>query len=229
MSTEKTKRLFEAIREGKLDLVKELIVFQRAGVNSGLEYSGSPLVQTVKSPLVQAVEFRQLEIVKFLVEVKANANWMDNRYGTPCFIAKQLGFQEIADYLEPFTNPDLQAIAEDKANPDILRQDNHSIVDLLAAIDNENVQRVQELIDLGVDVNTKFEDDLTPLILAARKNHLQIVELLVRVGADTNALDKDFESALLAAKVMHFKDIEEYLEPLTSLEIREMIEQQMSD
>ncbi len=55
-----------------------------------------------------------------------------------------------------------------------------------AAIDG-NIEAVKQHLATGTDVNTKADDEWTPLHEAAWHGHKEIVELLIAKGADVNA------------------------------------------
>lgn len=102
------------------------------------------------------------------------------------------------------------------------------VSELFDAIEDEqDVNRVRELIKAGCNVNVRVEEGCTPLIAAVLVGNLEIVKLLVESGADVGAMDQ-YGSALYYAKYNGFQDIVEYLEPITSLEIRSQIESEMS-
>jgi ankyrin repeat protein len=64
-------------------------------------------------PLLSAVSTGNLEIVKILVESGADVNQMDmDDYETPLFRAKYNGFEDIANYLEQFTNQEIQDMVD---------------------------------------------------------------------------------------------------------------------
>lgn len=100
------------------------------------------------------------------------------------------------------------------------------IDELFGAIEEEqDVNRVRELIMAGCNVNIQVEEGCTPLIAAVLIGNLEIVKLLVELGgADVNAKDKYSDSALYYAKYHKFQDIIEYLEPITSQEVRNQVE-----
>lgn len=86
--------------------------------------------------------------------------------------------------------------------------------------DEQDVNRVRELIEAGCDVNVRIEEGCTPLIAAVLVGNLEIVKLLVEFGADVNVIDGYFGSPLYYASYNGFQNIAEYLEPITSPKIR---------
>jgi hypothetical protein len=56
---------------------------------------------------------------------------------------------------------------------------------------------VKELLDAGVDVNTKFRYDRMALSFAADRGHVEVVKLLVERGADLNAKDTFYNATAL--------------------------------
>ncbi|RMZ72366.1 ankyrin repeat [Pyrenophora seminiperda CCB06] len=70
-----------------------------------------------------------------------------------------------------------------------------------AAAQDGHFERVQALIETGVDINALDAGDSTPLILAVNQNQARIVRLLLEQGALVNKPQKNGPSALyLAAK-----------------------------
>ena len=55
---------------------------------------------------------------------------------------------------------------------------------LNSAVEHENAECVQLLIDNGADLNLKDEDGYTPLVRAVEKDNSKIVEILLKSGAD---------------------------------------------
>lgn len=70
---------------------------------------------------------------------------------------------------------------------------------LLAAADSGSFDRVKELLDKGVPVDTRDEHQWTPLMLAALQGHDKIVSLLLEQGADIEAQDVNGTTPLMAA------------------------------
>ena len=81
-----------------------------------------------------------------------------------------------------------------------------SITDLIQAASIGNLNKVNELIVEGVDVNAK-KFGLTALIIASYKGHKDIVEALLAKGADVNARLPEGHTALMLASEFGYKDI----------------------
>ena len=60
---------------------------------------------------------------------------------------------------------------------------------LAQAIEDENLELVKHVIDLGVDVNLEDGNGRTPLRIAIYKNNLEIITLLSKNGANLNSID----------------------------------------
>lgn len=229
MATESEKQnLSDAIASGDLEQVKQIV-------------SKKPMIARWRNQeqipfITLAVRYGNLDVVKFLVKKKASLNWTspngdDNLYT----MAKRLGYESIAEYLKPLMDPDLMEIFDtqvsqlqtDSSSIEQLTNDQIDDFSIFEEIQNNDIDSIQEMIENGVNVNLRFEDDVTPLIVAARQGNFELVRMLVEAGADVNALDADFESALLAAKINGFDEIERYLLPVTSEEVKAIVEQQM--
>ena len=100
--------------------------------------------------------------------------------------------------------------------------------DLFDAIEEEqDVNKVRELIEAGYYVDFTVEEGCTPLIAAVLIGNLEIVKLLVELGADVNIKDMHGETALFYAKFNAFQEIADYLEPLTAPKIKLEVEREM--
>ena len=62
---------------------------------------------------------------------------------------------------------------------------------LNVAISKGDLAKVQQLVEIGVDVNKKDERGTTPLMYAILFKQPQIVDFLIRNGADFRAEDKN--------------------------------------
>ena len=58
--------------------------------------------------------------------------------------------------------------------------------DIAIAAASGDASRLAELIDRGVDVNSRAPDGTTALMYAARNNHVECIRILIAAGADPN-------------------------------------------
>ena len=103
------------------------------------------------------------------------------------------------------------------------------IVLLFSSIRDGDIDQVSELIELGYDVNSIFEEGCTPAIQAAAYGKIEILKVLVEAGADVNIMDQQMCTPLMAAILKEHQEIIEYLSPLTSEEIKEIIKEQLDE
>lgn len=82
---------------------------------------------------------------------------------------------------------------------------------LNVAISKGDLAKVQQLVEIGVDVNKKDERGTTPLMYAILFNQPQIAAYLIRNGADCNAKDVKGNS------------ISDYAEKSKSVEILKLV------
>ena len=92
-----------------------------------------------------------------------------------------------------------------------------------------NFSLVEQLVIGGCDVNAKFEGGGTPLIAAVRSGFTKPIQFLVESGANVNLADNRGITPLLWAIYYDLKEAIDYLNPLTSLEIKLVIQKQLSD
>jgi ankyrin repeat protein len=97
------------------------------------------------------------------------------------------------------------------------------------SLSDVNFSLVEQLIIGGCDVNAKFERGGTPLIEAVRSGFVKPIRFLVESGADVNLADDRELTPLLWATYYDIQEAIDYLSPLTSLEIKNLIQKQLSD
>ena len=67
---------------------------------------------------------------------------------------------------------------------------------LIHAARNGHQTIVKTLVDAGVSIDAKYEDEMTALMYAARNGHTTIVKTLVESGASIDTKDEDGMTAL---------------------------------
>jgi len=184
--------LFIAIENRYFEITK-LLIEAGAQVNSGRKKDN-------KTPLQIAVQNYETDIVKLLLDSKANANV----YGpTPLCIALDnnridiakllLDFQ--ADATIPKGNPALH-IAASRGNKEFVelmlkartdpnaKREPDGATALHAACGNNKIDIVNLLIDSNADINESDNSGTTPLILAVELENVYMTDTLLRRGVD---------------------------------------------
>lgn len=70
-------------------------------------------------------------------------------------------------------------------------------LDLKKAVGNNDIQKAQEFINHGADVNFHDQYECTPLYYAIQCNHPEMVKLLLDYGADVNSKNSYYGSTML--------------------------------
>lgn len=70
---------------------------------------------------------------------------------------------------------------------------------LRMAANSGRLEEVKRLLNEGADINARFSNGMTPLILASWMGHTKVVELLLRKGADVSAKTNAGSTALKLA------------------------------
>ena len=140
-----------------------------------------------RTPLHKAAYNGHEEVVKLLLENRANARLENNLGQTPLALAKEHSKANVATIL-----------------------DNHSSAinsKLLAAVNNIDGSKVQQLLDEGADINAKDTDDNTPLHIAARFGCIPIIHtLLQNKKIQVNLKNKTGQAPLYLAAQNNYAD-----------------------
>ncbi|NET90604.1 MAG: ankyrin repeat domain-containing protein [Kamptonema sp. SIO1D9] len=91
---------------------------------------------------------------------------------------------------------------------------------LMFAIEAENTEITQLIIESGFDIDRVDEDGWTALMFATLENYLCFVKMLVEAGANVNVESPSGESALSIALYNEHQKIVDYLASLSSPEVR---------
>jgi ankyrin repeat protein len=82
--------------------------------------------------------------------------------------------------------------------PKVSDQNRRSLdMDLIAAAQQGDLEKVQQLMAQGADVHATDRSGRTALIAAAYQNHLAVAQVLIDAGADVNVQDNTQQSAYL--------------------------------
>lgn len=162
--------LFFAISQNNYNACKKLLVHQPRRANPNL------LMPNFPTFIARAIERQNFDIVKLLAETGANPN---QKYGTTnmtCLhTACIYGPIQIVIYLVNDLNVDVNALTT-KMEPPVL---------FAAASSNLNI--ADFLIESGVDINQKFENDETLIHIASKNSKFSAIPWLIQKGLNINA------------------------------------------
>ena len=170
------RALSYAVNNGDIEIAK-LLLENKAKIKD-------ELLIAIKSPIVES----RINMMKLLIDNKANINYTDENGFTPLNIAIESGDMELTKFL--ITNG---------ANVNSLMQDGVSLIGY--AIAQNNMDLLQILIENGANVNNTNGDSWakTPLQTASRLGLDNVVRILLTRNADINAVDMNGNTALHTA------------------------------
>ncbi|MBV2146268.1 MAG: ankyrin repeat domain-containing protein, partial [Wolbachia endosymbiont of Pissodes strobi] len=207
--------ILSAAQSGKWDVVK-LLISNGAKFNNEITYQGTPLHFAVqegnldmvrflldegadiesqdkdnKKPLHLAVDTNRLSVVKLLLDRGASVNAKDENNKTPLDLATEEDMIEI-----------LKKAQLDQG--------------LLINARNGNLDKVKDLIAQDANLETKDNNDNTPLHNACNNDHLKVVEYLIEKGASLKAKNKDGKTPLDLAIQKGHTDIVQMIKQIQS-------------
>lgn len=165
-----------AVNNGDIEIAK-LLLENKAKIKD-------ELLIAIKSPIVES----RINMMKLLIDNKANINYTDENGFTPLNIAIESGDMELTKFL-----------IKNGANVNSLMQDGLSLIGY--AIAQNNMDLLQILIENGANINNTNGDSWanTPLQTASRLGLDNVVRILLTRNADINAVDMNGNTALHTA------------------------------
>lgn len=140
------------------------------------------------TPLLLAINNKNLETVKSLISLGANVNYKNIKSNgeTPLLLASKGGNSLVVEELIK-AGADIEVSYKDKNSP------------LMVAINSGDIQTVNALIKAKANVNSSNSNGVSPLMLAAKSKNLEIVKKLLDSGSNINTKDNNGETALIFA------------------------------
>ena len=161
------KEIISFIESGDFQTIKKLIESKSLDVNYNLdidEYSKS-------TPLIQAIKYKQTDIINYLLENNADVN-LTLGYSTP--LTEAMYDEELVRKLIDL-GADVNLAAELTG-----------FTPLMASL--HNIAITELLIEKGADIEAKDDDGINALVYAASFNNEEMVKFLLNKGADANTV-----------------------------------------
>ena len=161
------KEIISFIESGDFQTIKKLIESKSLDVNYNLdidEYSKS-------TPLIQAIKYKQTDIINYLLENNADVN-LTLGYSTP--LTEAMYDEELVRKLI-----DLGADVN-------LPAELTGFTPLMASL--HNIAIADLLIEKGADIEARDDDDINALVYASTYNNEEMVKFLLEKGADANTV-----------------------------------------
>lgn len=164
------KEIISFIESGDFQTIKKLIESKSLDVNYNLEideYSKS-------TPLIQAIKYKQTDIINYLLENNADVN-LALGYSTP--LTEAMYDEELVRKLIDL-GADVNLTTESGFTP------------LMASAGRNNIAIAELLIEKGADIEARDDDDINALVYASTYNNEEMVKFLLEKGADANTVCK---------------------------------------
>ncbi|CAH0550139.1 unnamed protein product [Brassicogethes aeneus] len=175
-----------AAERNQFAVIKSLLLVEGIDVNAKNHLNSTALHM--------GSQLGHIEVVKLLIEKKANVNAKKNKGFTPLHLAIQQKHFELSDFL-----------IKNGANINIT--DDQGCTPLHFVAHHGNLEVAKLFLAKGADINAKTIESYTPLHLAVDNDHLKLVKWLLKNGADVNALDNKNRTPLHMAAQHGFDKI----------------------
>ncbi|MEI0491988.1 ankyrin repeat domain-containing protein [Brachyspira intermedia] len=194
------KEIISFIESGDLETIKKLIESKSLDVNYNLgdKYSKS-------TPLIQAIKYKQTDIINYLLENNADINLKEELTG---FTPLMASFHDITI---------TELLIEKGA--DIEARNVDGINALVYAVSLNDEEMVKFLLEKGADANTVCEIENehiymppTPLMNAVYNGNTNIINMLLENGADINYTTDEMTPLIYAAYKVNTNIINTLLE-----------------
>ena len=156
----------------------------------------SQLIEIIKDE--EMAEHIKLAKIDMLIRLGVNVNAM---YGAKSLLklANEVNEPKIIEFIKEKGGKDI-------FDEEIAQKLGWDLIEVCNKKDGD-IEKVNELVDMGADVNAKLDSDFTALMGASYKGHKEIVELLIKKGADVNQKDNNGYTALINASLKGSKEI----------------------
>lgn len=179
----KNRAVIEKVFKGRYNELVERIVNLGCNLNQR-DFEG-------RTALFLAIGFDYLEFAEALLNQQGiDATLADDKNQTPLMLAMYKGYEEVAKKI-------LKLVPADKKKDYVnAKNSSYNATALFYAIQSNNKEMVELLLNAGADINEKTRFDNTPLMMAAEDGYKGIVKLLLQEGADISIKNEHGNTAL---------------------------------
>lgn len=215
-----------AIKPGRIKQLENFVT------NKKMEKIDKVLKANVEEEKTQllfiSIKYKNIEIIKYLIEKGVDVNISDNKQNTPLMLACSTKNPDVAELLLQYgANVNLKNDSETPLTLACNVSDNSDTVKLLlkygldinapitetganalmVLTNKKSSLGVKNLIESGADVNLCDKDGKSALFYAILQCNTELVEILIENGAEINLCDKDGKTPLYYAISKNNKDI----------------------
>ena len=176
--------LHKACQGGSVEVVRQLV---EAGA-----FVDSVAPTTGHTPLMDALWFKFPDIANYLLAEGAGLN-LNTHYGFS--LKEHFEYELNVNTIGKDKLLEAETMLKERQKSDEEKVQSQK---LMAAISDSDIETAKQLIRLGVNVDERypilngFNDEHTPLLVAARDGHPEVVSELLKAGADVNAVEPTF-------------------------------------
>ncbi|MBN2681571.1 MAG: ankyrin repeat domain-containing protein [Bacteroidales bacterium] len=205
------QNIFIAIEKHNYQEVEIILKKNKELVNS--------INQEMETPIMKALEFNDLKIVKLIIEKGADLNHKTNNgttvshyiRGVECYhllenkvdiLALNNKGENILHFASKSNNPQFIEMLILSNKFEINASDYFGNTPLINACSASNTKSSELLIKAGAKINIANSFGFTPLIYSAINNNLELIELLVKAGAHINYSEIAENSELIGTPLL---------------------------
>lgn len=150
-----------------------------------------------------AIDFNNEDILRYMIECKANVNGYSENGDCPLYKALKRGKSLKGN------DQNIIKCLEDKANPNIVFKNGETPLNYAIQYCYGHV--IDNLIKNGANIHRKDSNGNTPLIYAVKKGNMKLIKYFIRHKADINVENKDGKTPLSIAVSNDNLEILKYL------------------